>query len=89
MTDLNKFVEWSKENPGCKIEIEIGGHEEKNAGRIKKIWVYSREMGVGQFVSSAAEINLKSELKERMEQARREVEEYYKTEGLKDARSCS
>lgn len=81
MADLNKFVEWSKNNPGCKVEIEIGGFLEENAGVVNEAWVYSSKMYVGQYVSSVDEIDLEAEYRKKMELKKQEVEEYFqKTE---------
>ncbi|MDI9475819.1 MAG: hypothetical protein QM295_03165 [Bacillota bacterium] len=81
MADLNKFIEWSKNNPGCKVKIEIGGYRENETGRVE-IWVYDSGLGTGQFVSSVDEIDVESEYKRKMEQKKREVEEYFQKEGV-------
>ena len=53
--DLNQFVEWQKDHPRCPVSIKI----ENNAGDQEiSIWVYSYDLGVGRYVTSAAEIDL-------------------------------
>lgn len=79
MINLNDFVEWSNDNPRCKIQIEIGGYKKEDAGKVQ-IWIYDSALGVGQFVLSVDEINLESEYKKNMEQKRQEVEKYFQKE---------
>ncbi len=76
MTDLNEFVEWSRNNPRCKVEIEIGGYKKEDAGKVQ-IWIYDSVLGVGQFVLSVDEINLGAEYKKKMELKKQEVEKYF------------
>ncbi len=81
MSNLSEFVEWSKNNPYCSIDIRIGGYYEKDAGKIR-IFVYSSKLGVGQAVTSVDEIDLDAEYKKKMEQKKQEVEKYFQKEGV-------
>lgn len=81
MTNLNEFVKWSKDNPNCKITIEIGGYDEAAAGKIDAIWVYNFKLLTGQHVSSAKEIDIESEYRKGMGQKRQEVERYFQEIG--------
>ncbi len=80
MTDLNRFIEWSKNNPRCTVDIEIGGQNADEAGKIRKIWVYSFALGVGQYVNSVDEIDLSGKRKKDMERLRDMVEKYFQQE---------
>ena len=76
MIDLNEFIEWSRNNPWCQVDIQIGGYHRKDAGKFK-IWVYSYNLQAGQYVSSVDEIDLEAEYKKDMERKKREVENYF------------
>jgi len=77
MTDIDKFAEWSKDNPYCTITITIGGYSKKDAGNVR-IFVYNSKLDVGQVVTSVDEIDINAEYEERMKQKKQEVEEYFK-----------
>lgn len=79
MTDLNEFVEWSKNNPRCHVDIKIGGYEKSQAGRVS-VWVYNTNIHAGQFVSSVSEIDLETAYRKKMELKKQEVEEYFQKE---------
>jgi len=79
MTDLNEFVEWSRNNPRCKVEIEIGDYGKEDAGEVK-IWVFNSILMTGQFVSSVDEIDIDAEYRKKMELKKQEVEEYFQKE---------
>jgi len=82
VTDLNKFVEWSKNNPGCSVDIEIGDSWDNDAaGKIRRIWVCNGELCTGQHVKSVDEIDLETGYRKMMERQRQEVEEYFQKTG--------
>ena len=75
-TDLNKFVEWSKENPGSVVYIEIGGSRPRVAGKITKIHVFDFNELEGQFVKSVDEIDIRGTKRKRMERQKTEAEDF-------------
>jgi len=77
LIDLKKFIEWSKNNPRCQIDIKIGGMDKDDAGKLRKIWVYSFDLCTGQYVSSVDEINLEAEYMKDMERKKQEVDKYF------------
>ena len=81
MADLNEFVEWSRENPGCKVNIKIGGYEEGDAGVVERVWVFSGRLMTGQHVTSVDEIDLEAAHREGMERKKQEVDEYFQKTG--------
>jgi hypothetical protein len=81
MTDLNRFIKWSKNNPYCSVEIKVGGYEKEDAGKVK-IWVYDTQLNTGQFVSSVEEINLEGVYREDMERKKREVDKYFQKQDV-------
>lgn len=82
MSDLNKFIEWSRNNPRCSVNIEIGGQKKEDTGKVKKIWVYNFALETGQHVSSVEEIDIETEYKKDMERKKREVDKYFQGTGV-------
>ena len=81
MVDLNEFVEWSKNNPGCCVDIKIGGYRTDEAGVVESVWVFSGELMTGQHVTSIDEIDLEAEHRRKMESQKQEIEEYFRKTG--------
>ncbi len=77
--DLNSFVEWSRDNSGCCVDITIGGQFESDPGKVK-IWVFSYDLMSGNHVTSVDEIDFAQWRQEEMERKRQEVEKYFKGE---------
>lgn len=63
MADLNQFVAWVQLKPDsriCKIEIEKVRFWDKDEPLKIQAWVFDRDIGASQYVSSVNEINLEA-----------------------------
>lgn len=78
--DLNSFVEWSRNNPQCEVEIKVGGSSKKDAGKVKEVWVYSYAQMCGKYVKSVNEIDFDQWEREKMDAMRAMVERYFEKE---------
>ena len=55
--DLNQFLEWQRKKKGRSVTIELGEPEDH---RYIRVWAYDYNMGIGQVIRNASEIDLEA-----------------------------